>query len=495
MNVGAFIIGLIQSGLGNLAAYLAAHVLLCLLPAFFVAGALAALIPQQAVTRYLGRSAPKYISYPAAALGGFVLAVCSCTILPLFAGIYKKGAGLGPAITFLFVGPAINILALSYTGVAIGMDIAIARLVLSIAFGIGIGLLMALIFSRDDEQHAAEGEDAFAVGEARVPAQNWAFLGLLLLLLIAGTLQIGLLTNSYFHLTLPIQGMDRFQEFLYRLVPFDPSRGEEGVTAQGAILIGLLILIGVSAWRGLTHVDEGFNGWTWVALGLTVLTLLVAAVKMVPHAGGLDILFTGKMFAVALLIGVMAWVGRRYFDPFDMQEWLWETWRFVKQIFPLLIVGVFVVGVLRPLIRPEWIQALAGRNTLLGNLAGVIFGVFMYFPTLVEVPIANMFLQLGMHRGPLLAYLMADPELSLQSILITASIIGRRKTWTYVGFVALFSTLAGMVYGVWVDGAPIWRLLAYIVGGLALLVVMLVLVNRRRLRVSRSVAVRSPSRS
>ncbi|MGQ9516075.1 MAG: permease [Anaerolineae bacterium] len=495
MNVGAFIIGLIQSGLGNLAAYLAAHVLLCLLPAFFVAGALAALIPQQAVTRYLGRSAPKYISYPAAALGGFVLAVCSCTILPLFAGIYKKGAGLGPAITFLFVGPAINILALSYTGVAIGMDIAIARLVLSIAFGIGIGLLMALIFSRDDEQHAAEGEDAFAVGEARVPAQNWAFLGLLLLLLIAGTLQIGLLTNSYFHLTLPIQGMDRFQEFLYRLVPFDPSRGEEGVTAQGAILIGLLILIGVSAWRGLTHVDEGFNGWTWVALGLTVLTLLVAAVKMVPHAGGLDILFTGKMFAVALLIGVMAWVGRRYFDPFDMQEWLWETWRFVKQIFPLLIVGVFVVGVLRPLIRPEWIQALAGRNTLLGNLAGVIFGVFMYFPTLVEVPIANMFLQLGMHRGPLLAYLMADPELSLQSILITASIIGRRKTWTYVGFVALFSTLAGIVYGVWVDGAPIWRLLSYIVGGLALLVVMLVLVNRRRLRVSRSVAVRSPSRS
>lgn len=493
MNVGAFIIGLVQSGLGNLAAYLAAHVLLCLLPAFFVAGALAALIPQQAVTRYLGRSAPKYISYLAAALGGFVLAVCSCTILPLFAGIYKKGAGLGPAITFLFVGPAINILALSYTGVAIGMDIAIARLVLSIVFGIGIGLLMALIFFREDAQHAAEREDAFAVGGARVPAQNWAFLGLLLLLLIAGTLQIGLLTNSYFHLTLPIQGLDRFQEFLYHLVPFDPSRGEEGVTAQGAILIGLLILIGVSAWRGLTHVDEGFNGWTWVALGLTVLTLLTAAVKMVPHAGGLDILFTGKMFAVALLIGAMAWVGRRYFDPFDIQEWLWETWRFVKQIFPLLIVGVFVVGVLRPLIRPEWIQALAGRNTLLGNLAGVLFGVFMYFPTLVEVPIANMFLQLGMHRGPLLAYLMADPELSLQSILITASIIGRRKAWTYVGFVALFSTLAGVVYGTWVDGAPIWWLLAYLIGGLALLVVMLALVNRRRLRTSRAVEARSPS--
>ncbi len=494
MNVGTFIVGLLQSGLGNLAAYLAAHVLLCLLPAFFVAGALAALIPQPAITRFLGRSAPKYISYPAAALGGFVLAVCSCTILPLFAGIYKKGAGLGPAITFLFVGPAINILALSYTGVAIGMDIAIARLVLSIAFGIGIGLLMALIFFRDDARHAAEEGDTFAAGEARVPAQNWAFLGLLLLLLIAGTLQIGLLTNSYAQVTLPLQGMDRFQDLLYRLVPFDPSRGEEGVTAQGAILIGLLILIGVSAWRGLTHVDEGFNTWTWVTLGLIVLTLLTAAVRMVPHAGGLDIFFTGKMFAVVLLIGAMAWVARRYFDPFDIQEWLWETWRFVKQIFPLLVVGVFAVGVLRPLIRPEWIQALAGRNTLLGNAAGVVFGVFMYFPTLVEVPIANMFLQLGMHRGPLLAYLMADPELSLQSILITASIIGKTKAWVYVGFVALFSTLAGVVYGTWVDGAPAWRLLLYIAGGLALLVALLMLIGRRR-RILHLAEVSSPSRS
>ena len=116
---------------------------------------------------------------------------------------------------------------------------------------------------------------------------------------------------------------------------------------------------------------------------------------------------------------------------------------------------MFAVGVIRVLIRPEWIEALAGQNTLLGNLAGVVFGVFMYFPTLVEVPIAKMFLSLGMHRGPLLAYLMADPELSLQSILIIATIIGRLKAWTYVGWVALFSTLAGLIYGAWVDGASL----------------------------------------
>jgi hypothetical protein len=479
MDIATRLLELLHSGLGNLAAYLAAHVLLCLLPAFFIAGGLTALVPKEAITRFLGRSAPKIVSYPAAALGGFVLAVCSCTILPLFAGIYKKGAGLGPAITFLFVGPAINILALSYTGVALGMDIAVARLVLSAMFGVGIGLIMALIFRRSDQAHDAAPDATFG-GSAKVGGRVWLFMGLLLAILIAGTLQVGLLTNSYAQFTLPIDGMDRFQEALSRLVPFDASRGEEGVTAQGAILITLLILIAGSAWFGLNKVDEGYNRWTWVALGLIALTLLVAAVKMVPHAGGLDILVTGKVIAVILGLAGIWYVGKKYYDDYEMQEWLWETWRFVKQIFPLLIVGVFAVGVLRPLIKPEWIQAVAGSNTIFGNVVGAIFGVFMYFPTLVEVPIAQMFLSLGMHRGPLLAYLMSDPELSLQSILITASIIGKLKAWVYVGWVALFSTLAGLIYGAWVDGTSLGLLALYLVLGLGALAAGLALVSRRQ---------------
>jgi uncharacterized membrane protein YraQ (UPF0718 family) len=149
-------------------------------------------------------------------------------------------------------------------------------------------------------------------------------------------------------------------------------------------------------------------------------------------------------------------------------------------IFPLLVVGVFLVGVIRIFIRPEWIQAVAGANTLLANLAGVVFGVFMYFPTLVEVPIARMFLSLGMHPGPLIAYLMADPELSLQSILITAAIIGKLKAWTYVGLVALFSTAAGLTYGAWVDGAPVWLLAAAVAGFVGLLVGTLQIIERRK---------------
>ncbi len=482
MEIVSFLTRLLQGGLGNLAAYLAAHVLLCLLPAFFIAGALAALIPKEAITRFLGRNAPKWVSYPAAALAGSVLAVCSCTIVPLFAGIYKKGAGLGPAITFLFFAPAANILALAYTGVAIGLDLAIARLLLSLTFGIGIGLIMALIFRREDARHDEATNDPFAV-KGRVPTQNWVFVLLLVALLLFGTLKLPVLLNSYARVTLPFGGADSLQGFLNQVVPFDASKGEEGVSVQGLILIGLLILIGVSAWFGLNHVDEKFNRWTWVTLGLIVLTLLVAATGMQATAAGLEVRFPGKFFAVAGALLALGYVARRHLEADKIQEWLWESWRFVRQIFPLLVVGVFGVGVIRQLIKPEWIEALAGRNTVLGALAGVAFGVFMYFPTLVEVPIANMFLSLGMHPGPLLAYLMADPELSLQSILMISVIIGRRKAWTYVVWVALFSTIAGLLYGLWKDGMGIGWIALYLAGFVAVLVLGLTLVERHTRRV------------
>ena len=223
------------------------------------------------------------------------------------------------------------------------------------------------------------------------------------------------------------------------------------MSAQGLLLIIMLVLIGFTSWLGIESIFDGFNRWTWISLILLSVTLLVAAIGMRPHAGGVDILINGKCVGVFISLVVLCWIIKTKFTEDQIRDLLWESWKFVKQIFPLLVVGVFLVGVIRELIKPEWIEALAGQNTLTGNLAGVVFGIFMYFPTLVEVPIAQMFLSLGMHRGPLLAYLMADPELSLQSILITAAIIGYTKTWTYVAWVALFSTLAGYLYGVWID--------------------------------------------
>ncbi len=469
MSIGEWIITMLQSGAGSLASYLAAHVLLCLVPAFFIAGAMTALIPKEAITRYLGRDASKWISYPMAALGGFVLAVCSCTILPLFAGIFRQGAGLGPAITFLFVGPAINILAVSYTGVAIGLDIAAARIILSAVFGIGIGLIMAFIYRRDDRAHnQATNVGAFSTG-ASIKRASVIFLLLLLAGLIVGTLAVDLFKDAYAQITLPLGDTAQWQAALDWLVPYDASQGQEGVSVQGVLLIGLLVLIGVSAWFGLNSIDEGFNTWSWLALGLIALTLLVAALKFTSTPDGLGVGITGRFLGEVLVIGSVALVAWKWLDEYEVREWLWETWRFVKQIFPLLIVGVFIAGMVRVLIPRSLIETLAGKNTLLANFVGVVFGVFMYFPTLVEVPIANMFLGLGMHRGPLLAYLMADPELSVQSILITAKIIGNKKTWVYVGLVTVFSTLAGLIYGAWVDGTSLWLILGYLVAVVAVL--------------------------
>jgi hypothetical protein len=483
MGILDFLLSLLQGGLGNLAAYLAAHVLLCLVPAFYIAGAMTALIPKESVTRFLGRNTPKFISYPAAALAGSVLAVCSCTIIPLFAGIYKKGAGMGPAITFLFFAPAANILALVYTGSVIGPDLAFARFFLSLIFGVGIGMIMALIFSREDANHDRTTDALFAAQDRKGMHQAaFFFLLLLVLLLLAGTLKIPLLTQTYAQFTMPVSEVDSFQASLDRLVPYDASKGEEGLAVQGVLLIGLLALIGLASWKGIENIHEGFNRWTWASLGLVAATLLAAALGMQATPDGLQISITGKSISVTLALLGLFYIGKRYLSQDELRDFLWESWRFVKQIFPLLVIGVFTVGMIRVIIRPEWIEALAGENTLLGNLAGVAFGVFMYFPTLVEVPIAQMFLSLGMHPGPLLAYLMADPELSLQSILILATIIGRLKAWIYVAWVALFSTLAGLIYGSWVDGANIASLILYLGLFLAALALALFLVNRRNLR-------------
>lgn len=474
MAIGSFFINTLQGGLGNLAAYLAAHVLLCLLPAFLIAGAMTALIPKETVTRFLGRNTPGLVSYPAAALAGSLLAVCSCTIVPLFAGIYKKGAGIGPAITFLFFAPAANVLALVYTGGVIGADLAFARFFLSLAFGIGIGLIMALLFRSEDAAHDQATDAMFAAQSANeMHRAALAFLLTWVALLLAGTLKVAILTASYHQVTLPLAGAQQFQALLDQLVPFDAARGEEGISVHGVILILLLAGIGLASWRGIERVHEGFSRWTWVAMGLTALTLLAAALNVQVSATGLSVGFTGRFLGVLTALLALLWLARTRLTEDELRDWLWESWRFVKQIFPLLVVGVFLVGVIRVLIRPEWIEALAGSNTLLGNLAGVAFGVFMYFPTLVEVPVAKMFLGLGMHRGPLLAYLMADPELSLQSILILAAIIGRLRTWTYVGWVALFSTLAGLAYGMWVDGAGLGLLALYFAAFLGVLALAL----------------------
>lgn len=427
---------LLFAGWSSLLDYLAAHVLLCLVPAFIIAGYMSSMIPKETITRYLGPRASKWISYPASAFGGFILAVCSCTILPLFAGIWKRGAGLGPAITFLFVGPAINILAITYTGAAIGFDIAVARLVLSIAFGIHIGLAMAWIFRKEEAARTVQMSEAGMFDQAaQVKPAVWVVFLLLVAVLIIGTLQIDLLTRVYAEIRLPFDVPPSLRESLQAV----------NLTYQGLLLIILLVFIGLAAWKGFENIFSGFNRWTYIAIGLIAVTILTAAPK--EEVGSIIIGINGRFIGEIIVLTALGWVAARSFTKDELTGWIWETWKFVKQIFPLLIVGVFLAGIAKQIIPAVWVQAAAGQNTLLANLVGVLFGVFMYFPTLVEVPVAKMFLDLGMARGPLLAYLLADPELSLQSILVLSGVMGKQKTAIYVSLVAVMSMTAGYLFG------------------------------------------------
>lgn len=431
-----YLSNLLLAGWTSLLDYLAAHVLLCLVPAFIIAGFMSTMIPKETITRYLGPKAAKWIAYPASALGGFILAVCSCTILPLFAGIWKRGAGLGPAITFLFVGPAINILAITYTGATIGMDIALARLALSIVFGIVIGLLMAWIFRKDENKRLDQLEsDGVFDQNVKVKPAVWGLFLLLFAVLIVGTLQVRPLTTIFNSLDLSSPWITALATSLEPL----------GLTLQGLLLILMLIVIGFTAWKGFETIYERWSKWTNTAIVLIALTILLAALK--EDLGSMSIDITGRFIGVFILLIAIGFVARRYFEQDELTGWIWETWKFVKQIFLLLIIGVFLAGMVRVIIPESWVRTIAGQNTLLANFVGVIFGVFMYFPTLVEVPIAKMFLDLGMARGPLLAYLLADPELSLQSILVLNGVMGKQKTAVYVSLVAIFSTLAGYLFG------------------------------------------------
>ena len=373
MDFASYLIDLLSAGLTGLVNYLSAHVLLCLIPAFFIAGALSALFKKEAVTKYLGPDTPKYISYPVASAAGFLIAVCSCTILPLFAGIWKKGAGLGPAITFLFTGPAINLLAITYTGSLIGWDIAAARGVLAITFGIVIGMLMGLIFGKLSKTSSKHGT---TLSKSPMP-------------------------------TAAADPGDPPAESPSRL-----TLKERLVRSRSLVLFLLLIGILLSG------------------------TFPAPIVYRIPVLG-------------ALVLLTVLW-SLKVNSREENKIWMGETYFFTKMIIPLLLVGVFVAGVATHVIPSDVIAEHLGHDTLSANGIAVAFGVFMYFPTLVEVPVARMFLDLGMAKGPLLAYLLADPELSFQSILVTRKIMGSKKVAVYVGLVAVFCTAAGLIFGMFV---------------------------------------------
>ena len=326
--------------------YARLHVLTCLVPALFIAGAIAIFIQKEKVMKYLGHEAKKYVSYGVASVSGAILAVCSCTILPLFAGIRKRGAGLGPAITFLFAGPAINIAAIFLTMGVLGIKIGLARVISAILLAILVGLTMALIFREKSEKEKMIVQESEKLNLSNKVLMT--FFGLMIAVLV-------------------VNGIQTSKIIKYSLM--------------GAFTLGV---VGLVLWKFHDHIT---------------------------------------------------------------QKWLNETWNFSKMLLPLLFIGVFIAGFIMPLLPQTLIENIVGNNTIIGNLVASIFGAFMYFSTLTEIPILQALLAKGMHSGPALALLLAGPSLSLPNMMVIRKVIGTKKTSVYIGLVVLYATIAGLVFG------------------------------------------------
>lgn len=399
--------GAVVEALALTRSYAREHVLLCLVPAFYIAGAISVFLNQQAVLRYLGPGAPKVLSYGVASMAGSVLAVCSCTVLPLFAGIYTTGAGLGPASAFLYAGPAVNVLAVVLTASVLGPSLGVARAVGAVSFAIVIGLLMQGIFRREEEGRAAQAAMPDTEGEeGRTLLRNVVYFSLM----------VGILVFANW-------GRPSAETGLW----FAIYQARWVVTGTLAAGLGFALV----AWFGLS----------WTRLGLVALPTVLLAV-----------VFPGR----PVVPFVTATVGLSLVTSTSegaLGEWFAASWGFAKQILPLLFVGIVAAGLLlgRPgqegLIPSDWIAEAVGGNTVGANLFASAAGAFMYFATLTEVPILQGLMGNGMGSGPALALLLAGPALSLPSILVIRSVIGTRKTAAFILLVAVMATITGITYG------------------------------------------------
>jgi uncharacterized protein len=390
--------------------YTREHVLLCLIPAFFIAGAIAVFVSQDSVMKYLGAGANKVLAYGVASVSGSVLAVCSCTVMPLFAGIYRMGAGLGPASAFLYSGPAINVLAIILTARILGLELGIARAAGAVSLSIVIGLLMHFIFRKEEVNRVAALASVGVSDPKRSLWQNALFFFVLVAILIFATWGSPEGSTGVFALVYSVKWI---------LVSFFAA-------GLGLILIG---------WFGVK--------WFWVALaaaGVAVAALVAPGYPLVPFVVGV----AGLSIITASSKG-------------EANAWFSSTWDFAKLILPLLIFGVLVAGFLlgRPghegIIPSTWVAWAVGGNSLWANLFAAVAGAFMYFATLTEVPILQGLMGAGMGKGPALSLLLAGPALSLPSMLIIRSVIGSKKMLVYVTLVIVLSTGAGIFYG-WIFG-------------------------------------------
>jgi uncharacterized protein len=386
--------------------YAQEHVLLCLIPAFFIAGAIAVFVSQASVMKYLGAKANKILAYGVASVSGTILAVCSCTVLPLFAGIYRMGAGLGPATAFLYSGPAINVLAIVLTTRVLGVELGIARAIGAIIFSVVIGVLMHLIFIKEEKQKA-DAQMAMPEDEVKRPLwQNALYFASM----------VGILVFANWGKPDEISGV---------WVAIYSAKWI--ITSLFATSLGVMLVL----WFEIK----------WWRVVLTALPTVVLAI-IFPEQ---------PMFAFAAAVIGLSWFTSTHKG--EAGEWFGSSWGFVKQIMPLLLFGVLIAGALlgrvghEGLIPSEWVSRAVGGNSLWANFFASFAGAFMYFATLTEVPILQGLIGNGMGKGPALALLLAGPALSLPNMLVIRSVLGTKKTIVFMTLVIVMATISGMIFG------------------------------------------------
>jgi uncharacterized membrane protein YraQ (UPF0718 family) len=396
--------GAVSESLALVKWYAREHVILCLIPAFFIAGAIGVFIHSGAVMKHLGAGANKIRAYGVASVSGSVLAVCSCTVLPLFSGIYRMGAGLGPATAFLYAGPAINVLAMILTARVLGMELGVARVIGAVLFSIVIGLLMAAIFRKEEEKRVPAEQDEGATSHSTWATVFW------------------------------------FATMITILVSANWSKGE-GVSAGWALVYEnkwritslLALLLGVQMIRMLQV--------TWWSVLLSALAVIAAVLVAPEHP---EAAFLTGAIALSIVLGVSGGEG---------SAWLSATWDFAKMILPLLLFGIIAAGFFmggpngEGIIPPRWIESWVGGNGFFANFFASVAGALMYFATLTEIPIMQGLLNSGMGKGPALALLLAGPALSLPSMLVLNKIMGFKKTIVFILLVVAMATLTGWVFG------------------------------------------------
>lgn len=401
----------IQEAFRLLQWYARNHTLACVVPALFIAGAIITFLSKASVMRYLGPNANPVLAYAVASVSGCVLAVCSCSVLPMFAGIYQLGAGLGPASAFLYSGPAINVLAIFLSARVLGFSIGVGRVIGAVTFAVVIGLLMSIIFRKAERTKI---KAALQMPEPEKPRRHIGKTALYLACMV-----LFLVFSDWFNpgnvVVKTTDGRDFKAVVIHETKDTVRFQLEEDLGSEKA---------GDKIMLPKHSIVEMQERKTWV--------LTVYHIRW--YLAGL----------CGLAVVIMAW---RWFERDEIREWMLNTWQFTKLLVPLLYGGVFVVGFVSVLLPEKQVAQWVGDNSLRSNLVASIIGTFWYFATLTEIPITQALMNLGMHKGPVLALLLAGPALSLPNILVIRKVMGNRKTLVFIMLVVVMSTIVGMFFG------------------------------------------------